>query len=83
MIAFYRLWDKMNRMGIRQKDLRDNKILTNNTINRMRNNETVTTESINRLCAFLKCQPEEIMEYVPDPPSAGPSEAADETGCPD
>lgn len=65
MIAFYRLWDKMNRMGIRKKDLKDRKIVSAATINKMKNNETVTTETIDKLCDFLQCQPEDILEYIP------------------
>lgn len=65
MIAFYKLWDKMNRMGIRKKDLKDNKIVSGATINKMKNNQIVTTESIDKLCEFLQCQPEEILEFIP------------------
>lgn len=66
MIVFYKLWDKMNRMGIRKKDLKDKKIISAATINKMKNNEIVTTESIDKLCEYLQCQPEEIMEFIPN-----------------
>ena len=66
MIAFYKLWDKMNRMGIRKKDLKDKKIVSEATINKMKNNEIVTTESIDKLCEFFQCQPEEILEFIPN-----------------
>lgn len=66
MIAFYKLWDKMNRMGIRKKDLKDKKIVSGATINKMKNNEIVTTESIDKLCEFFQCQPEEILEFIPN-----------------
>lgn len=65
MIAFYKLWDKMNRKGITKKDLRDNKIVSGATINKMKNNEIVTTESIDKICEYLQCQPEEILEFIP------------------
>lgn len=55
----------MNRMGIRKKDLKDNKIVSGATINKMKNNQIVTTESIDKLCEFLQCQPEEILEFIP------------------
>ena len=66
MIAFYKLWDKMNRMGIRKKDLKDKKIVSGATINKMKNNEIVTTESIDKLCEFLQCQTGEILEFIPN-----------------
>ena len=66
MIAFYKLWDKMNRMGIRKKDLKDKKIVSGATINKMKNNEIVTTESIDKLCDFFQCQPGDILEFIPN-----------------
>ena len=66
MIAFYKLWDKMNRMGIRKKDLKDKKIIS---AAKMNNNEIVTTETLDKLCEYLKCQPDEILEYIPNTPA--------------
>ena len=66
MIAFYKLWDKMNRMGIRKKDLKDKRIVSSATINKMKNNEVVTTETVDKLCEYLNCQPDEILEYIPN-----------------
>ncbi len=61
MITFYRLWDRMNRTGIKQKELKQ--ILAPATINKLRKNEVVTTDTISKLCEFLHCQPEDILEY--------------------
>lgn len=66
MIAFYKLWDKMNRMGIRKKDLKDKKVVSAATINKMNNNEIVTTETLDKLCEYLECQPDEILEFIPN-----------------
>lgn len=33
---------------------------------KMLHNESVTTDSICRICDFFKCMPEEIMEWIPD-----------------
>ena len=66
MIAFYKLWDKMNRENITQKELKDKKILSSATIAKMRRNETVNTDSIDKICAYLNCQPGDIMEFEPD-----------------
>lgn len=38
-----------------------------NTVNKLRKNERVNTDTINQLCKLLDCQPGDIMEYVPDP----------------
>lgn len=61
MITFYRLFDKLNRSGLKQKDLRE--ILSPATINKLRKNEVVTTETIDKLCEYLNCQPGDICEF--------------------
>ena len=35
-------------------------------VNKLRKNERVNTDTIDRLCALLKCQPGDILEYVED-----------------
>ena len=64
MITYYRLWDKLNRSGKKQKDLKE--ILSPATINKLRKNEVVTTETINKLCIFLECNPEDVLEFQPE-----------------
>lgn len=36
------------------------------TVNKLKKNERVNTDTINSLCKLLDCQPGDIMEYVPD-----------------
>ena len=64
MITFFRLWDRLNRLGMKQKDLKE--ILSPATINKLRKNEIVTTDTINKICIFLDCQPEDILEFQPE-----------------
>lgn len=66
MITFYRLWDRLNRSGKKQKDLKE--ILSPATINKLRKNEIVTTDTINKICIYLECQPEDILEFQPEEP---------------
>lgn len=65
MITFYRLWDKLNRSGMKQKDLKE--ILSPATINKLRKNETVTTDTVSKICTYLDCQPQDILEFEPEP----------------
>ena len=46
--------------------LRKDKLLAENTIQQIRNNELVSWTNIGRLCDLLHCQPGDILEYVPD-----------------
>lgn len=36
------------------------------TVNKLKRNERVNTDTINLLCRLLDCQPGDIMEYVED-----------------
>lgn len=62
MIVYEKLWKKMKEMGITQYRLHKEGI-SNTTIARLRRNETVNTETIDRLCRILQCDVGEIMEY--------------------
>lgn len=46
--------------------IRKEKIISEDTLQRLRKNEPVSTESIAALCKALNCQPGDIMEYVDD-----------------
>lgn len=35
-------------------------------VNKLRKNERVNTDTIDRLCSILHCQPGDLMEYVED-----------------
>ncbi len=37
-----------------------------NTIKRLRLNQNVTTETLNKLCCILKCDLEDIAQYIKD-----------------
>ena len=65
MIAYKRLWEKLNKTGVSQYRLRMEG-LSNSTITRLKHDETVSTETINKLCKILACNVEDIMEYVKD-----------------
>ncbi|MEE3334239.1 MAG: helix-turn-helix transcriptional regulator [Ruminococcus sp.] len=69
-ISMMKLQDIMDEKGIKKFDLRKagfnpniiDKVLSG-TLNK---SKRVDTETINRLCKFLNCQPADIMEYVED-----------------
>jgi DNA-binding Xre family transcriptional regulator len=59
-ITFYRLWDLMNRRGMKKTDLKE--VLNSRTIAKLSKNETVTTETLDKICKFLDCEIEDICE---------------------
>ena len=44
------------------------------TVNKLRKNERVNTDTISQLCRILECQPGDIMEYVDDAPEGKDSD---------
>ncbi len=64
-IKFDKLFDLMREKGLTTYKIRKNKIISEGTLQKLRENGTVSTESIAALCAALDCQPGDIIEYVP------------------
>lgn len=62
-MSYEKLFDMMHSKNITKYDLR-NYGLSPSTITRLYNHEHVSTYTIAKLCAALKCQPGDIMEYV-------------------
>lgn len=63
MINYDRLWNTMNRKDVSQYRLLKEGI-SNSTLDRLKKNETVTTDTIDKLCSILDCKVEDIIEYI-------------------
>lgn len=66
MIKYYRLFDILNRRGIKKTELL--KIMSSPTLAKLGKGEIVKTDIIDKICEFLQCQPSDIMEYVEETP---------------
>lgn len=62
MIRYYKLFDLLNRRGMKKSDLRE--ILAPKTIAKLSKGANLNTDVIDKICLFLKCQPSDIMEVV-------------------
>lgn len=59
--------NELKNKGFTTYRIRKEKLLSEGTIQKFRNNETtVTLSNIEIICKLLDCQPSDIMEYVPD-----------------
>lgn len=67
-IRFYKLEDLLRRKGLKKKDLVQPDLISSATMAKLSRGDNVTTETIDRICAFLHVQPSEIMEYVEETP---------------
>lgn len=65
-IIFDKLFKLMKEKGLSTYRIRKDNIIGEGTLQRMRRNESVSTESIAALCEALDCKPEDIMEFVKD-----------------
>lgn len=65
VISFNKMWELMATRGIKQQYLINNGI-HRATIYKIKNNDNVTCEVIANICKLLKCQPGDILEYIPE-----------------
>lgn len=62
MVRYYKLFDLLNRRGMKKSDLRE--ILSPKTVAKLSKGEYLSGEVIEKICLFLGCQPGDIMEIV-------------------
>lgn len=62
MIRYYKLFDLLNRMGMKKSDLR--KVISSSTVAKLSKGEYISGEAIDKICNFLNCQPGDIMERI-------------------
>ena len=66
MIKYDRLWQTMKLRGVSQYDLYTYYNVNRSQLNRLRHNENVEINTIDKLCNILQCRVEDIMEHFPD-----------------
>ncbi len=66
MIKYDKLWDTMVKKGITQYTLIKKYNISPAQITRLKRNESVSTHTIEMFCKILKCNVEDIMQYVED-----------------
>lgn len=54
----------MENKGMKKTDLTKNRIISPATLAKLGKNEPVNSTVIEKICAFLECQPGDIMEYI-------------------
>ena len=64
MIAYCKLWKYMECRRYKKTDLLS--VISSPTLAKLGKNEIVSTETIDKLCKYLKCQPGDIMVYIND-----------------
>lgn len=63
MIIYNKLWQIMNDKGVSQYRLKAEGI-SNSTLTRLKRNEPVSTETLNKLCQILQCNVGDLADYI-------------------
>lgn len=66
MIVYDKLGDYLKSKNMKYIDLQRELALSPSMTAKFTKNRTISTDTLNRICEYLKVQPNEIMEWIPD-----------------
>ena len=66
MISFEPLWKTLKEKNISQYSLNKDYGLSTGTLDALRQNRSITLNTLNDLCKLLECNVEDIIVYYPD-----------------
>ena len=64
--------EKLKQQGYSSYRIRQEKILSESTLTKLRNNEGISWENLSTICQLLNCQPGDIIEFVPEKNNEAP-----------
>lgn len=56
----------LKNIGYSTYRIKQEKIFNQSQLQQIRDNKLLTQDALNRLCTLLDCQPGDILEYIPD-----------------
>lgn len=65
-LSYEKLFALMKEKGLSTYKIRKENIISQSALYALKNGKSVTTETIEKLCKALNCQPGDIMEYKED-----------------
>lgn len=66
MIKYDKLWETVEKKGITKSMLTKKYNVSKAQLYRLRYNQSVSTNTLDRLCNILECDISDIMEHIPD-----------------
>ena len=66
MITFEPLFDVIAKRRKGPYSLIKDKVIGGGTMQRIRENKSISTDTLNDLCQYLRCKPQDIIRYTPD-----------------
>lgn len=67
MISYAPLWRTMEQQGATTYTLQVKGQISSSTVRRLKNGESVSTNTLDALCKILQCDLKDIVSYIPDP----------------
>lgn len=65
-IRYNKLWKRLIDENMMKVDLRDQAGITTNALAKLGKNEHVSTQVLEKVCRVLRCEIQDIMEFVDD-----------------
>ena len=65
-IVYNKLLNTMKQQGLSTYRIRKETIISESTLQNIREGKRITTDAIASLCGALNCQPGDILEYIPE-----------------
>ncbi len=66
MVSYKPLWVLLVQRDMTKADFRRETGISSNTLTRMNKGEEISLSLLNKICAALKCNYSDIIEYIPD-----------------
>jgi putative transcriptional regulator len=66
MIVYNKLRALMKEKGLTTYKIRKDNVISQRALASIIHDQSITMETVNKLCAALECQPGDILEYIPD-----------------
>lgn len=64
-VSYKKLWKMLIDKDLKKKDLAQKAGISTYTINKLNRGDTVTTETLEKICNAMECSFDDIMEVVP------------------
>ena len=65
-VSYKKLWHLLLDRDMKKKDLQQAANLTAYVMNKLSKNETVTTDTLAKICRSLECSVDDVMEILPE-----------------
>lgn len=66
MIVYNGVIEKLAQAGYSSYRIQKECLIPNSTLTRIRNDRPISTDTLDTICALLKCQPGDLLTWVPD-----------------